>query len=198
MAIQLKKGQRTDLTKDRPTIKKYKIGLGWNPNVAVGKAFDLDASAFCLNAADKLPDENYFVYYNNLQSPDGAVVHSGDNLTGHGDGDDELLIVDFSKIDSSVTSIVFVVSIYEAALRGQNFGQVSGAFIRIEIVKDPNTPSADPFEPLEVARFDLSEEYSTETSMTFGKLYKHGEEWKFQAVGTGIVGDLDECITLYI
>lgn len=185
--INLSKGQRVDLTKTNPTVKNFLVGLGWNVNSAVGADFDLDVSAFILNADNKLVSEQHLVFYNNLKAPNDAVIHSGDNRTGAGDGDDETLKVDFSKLDAAAKKIVFVVTIHEAAQRSQNFGQVSGAYIRI-CNADDNT---------EIMKYDLGEDFSIETAVTFGELYEKDGEWKFNAVGTGMAGGLQEYLNMY-
>lgn len=178
--ISLVKGAKVDLTKTNPGVVKYRIGLGWNPQASVGGAFDLDVSAFILGADGKKLSNNHFVFYNNLKSPNDAVVHTGDNLTGEGEGDDETLIVDFSKIETEATEVVFVITIHEATSRNQNFGQVNGSYIRI--MNDADST--------EIMKFDLNEDASVETAMQFGKLYKKDGEWKFEASGTGQVGGL--------
>lgn len=178
--ISLVKGQKVDLTKTNPEVAKFRIGLGWNPQAAVGQDFDLDVSAFVLGANGKRLSDKHFVFYNNLKSPNDSVVHTGDNLTGAGDGDDEVLTVDFSKIEPEATEIVFVTTIHEATERSQNFGQVNGSYIRI---MDDSTGNV-------IMHYDLNEDASTETAMQFGKLYKKDGEWKFEATGTGQVGGL--------
>lgn len=184
--INLQKGQKVDLTKTNPGVSKYKVGLGWNPNTAAsGKPFDVDVSAFILGENKKLLSEKHFIFYNNLKSPTEAVVHTGDNRTGQGEGDDESLLVDFSKIDATAREIIFVTTIHEAAANNQNFGQVSGAYIRI-LNGDTNN---------ELMKYDLNEDYSVETAMTFGRLYLKDGEWKFEAVGTGSAGGLQKYVT---
>lgn len=186
--ISLQKGQKVDLTKTNPGVTKYRVGLGWNPNAAVvasGKPFDLDVSAFVLGENKKLLGEKNFVFYNNLKSPTEAVVHTGDNRDGQGEGDDESLLIDFSKIEATAKEIIFVVTIHEAAERNQNFGQVGGAFIRI----------ANETENKELMKYDLNEDYSIETAMTFGRLYLKDGEWKFEAVGSGTPGGLPKYLT---
>lgn len=178
--ISLVKGAKVDLTKTNPTVSKFRIGLGWNPQSAVGQAFDLDVSAFILGENGKRLSDAHFVFYNNLKSPSESVVHTGDNLTGDGEGDDETLIVDFSKIEDSATEVVFVTTIHDADSRNQNFGQVNGSYIRIMNDADGN----------EILKFDLNEDASVETAMQFGKLYKKDGEWKFEATGTGQTGGL--------
>lgn len=185
--INLTKGQKVDLTKTNPTIKKFNVGLGWNPNTAVGGEFDLDVSAFILGANGKRISDNHMVFYNNLKSPGDFVVHNGDNRTGEGEGDDETLTIDFNKVDPAAEQIVFVVTIHEAQEKNQNFGQVSGSFIRI-MDADTNT---------EIMKYDLNEDYSVERAMVFGKLYKKDGEWKFEAVGTGMAGGLADYVAQY-
>lgn len=185
--INLTKGQKVDLTKTNPGTKQFKVGLGWNPNAAVGGAFDVDVSAFILGEDGKRLSDQHFVYYNNLKSPNDFVVHTGDNQTGEGDGDDETLIVDFAKVDAAAKSIVFVVTIHEAATRNQNFGQINGSFIRV-----CDNASGD-----ELMKYDLNEDYSIETAMVFGKLYEKDGEWKFEAVGTGMKGGLQDYLNQY-
>lgn len=187
MSINLAKGQKVDLTKTNPGTQKFRVGLGWNPNSNVGPDFDADVTAFILGQDDKLLSERHMVFYNNLKSPTEAVIHTGDNRTGQGEGDDESLIVDFSKIEPEAKSIVFVTTIHEAASRNQNFGQISGSYIR---VCDENTGT-------EIMKFDLNEDASVETAMTFGKLYFKDGEWKFEAVGTGKTGGLQAFVDQY-
>ena len=180
MAITLSKGGRLSLSKEAPDLKKVHVGLGWDPRATDGADFDLDASAFLLGADGKVRSDTDFIFYNQLRSADGSVEHTGDNLTGAGEGDDEVLLVDLTKVPAEVQKIAFTVTIHEADARRQNFGQVQNAFIRLV--------NADTQQ--EVVRYDLSEDYSTETAMVFGELYKHGAEWKFGAVGQGYAGGL--------
>ena len=183
MAINLQKGQRESIT-----AQKFTIGLGWDANQAsAGQDFDLDASAFLLGENGKLNSDDHFVYYNNLKSPDEAVVHSGDNLTGDGDGDDEQIVVDLAKIDSKVAEINVVVTVHEFELRKQNFGQVRNAFIRI--VDDSNG--------IEIMKFELDEDFSIETAVEFGRIYKRDNAWKFEAVGMGMSGGLQSFLNKY-
>lgn len=160
--INLQKGQKVDLTKTNPAVSAFKVGLGWNPNTAVGGTFDVDVSAFILGEDGKKLSDNHFVFYNNLKSPNDFVVHNGDNRTGEGDGDDETLVIDFSKVDAAAKSVVFVVTIHEAQSKNQNFGQVAGSYIRI----------CDNATGTEIMKYDLNEDYSIETAMIFGKLYE--------------------------
>jgi tellurium resistance protein TerD len=175
VAISLVKGGNISLTKEAPGLQKVVVGLGWDARTTDGQAFDLDASAIGCDADGRAVSDQHFVFFNNKQSPDGAIVHSGDNVTGEGAGDDEQIVVDFSGAPAALARVVFPVSIYDAETRGQNFGQVRNAFIR---VMDQATNG-------EIARYDLSEDASTETAMVFGELYRSGAEWKFRAVGQG-------------
>lgn len=173
--ISLSKGQNISLTKELPSLKQILVGLGWDTNDYVGAAYDLDVSAFMLGVNGKVPNSDYFVFYSQLVGPNNSVVHTGDNLTGEGDGDDESLIVDLTKVPTAVDKIVFTVTIHDAQLRSQSFGQVRNAFIRLV---DDNTKQ-------EVLRFDLTENFSTETSVVVAELYRYQSEWKFKAVGAG-------------
>lgn len=187
MAVNLKKGQKVDLTKGRPGLTKVIVGLGWDVNQFDGSDFDLDASAFMLGADGKVAQVQDFIYYNNLKGENDCIVHTGDNLTGEGEGDDEQLIIDFSKVPDRVQKIAITVTIYEAVERRQNFGLVSNAFVR---VVDANTNQ-------ELLRYDLSEDYSTETALVFCELYRHNGEWKFAAVGSGFNDGLSGLCRLY-
>lgn len=181
MTINLSKGQRIDLTKTNPGLKKAIIGLGWDTNrYSGGYDFDLDASAFLVGANEKVVDEKDFVFYNNLQGANGSVVHTGDNRTGEGEGDDEQLIIDFAKVPNHVQKVAITVTIHDAQIRAQNFGQVSNAFVRLV---DEQTNE-------EILRYDLAEEFSIETAMVVCELYRHGGDWKFSAVGSGFSGGL--------
>ena len=173
--ISLEKGHKVDLTKEAPGLSKVFLGLGWDTNSGSGAAFDLDASCFLLGTSGKLQRQKDFVYFKNQDSADGSVHHRGDNLTGVGDGDDEVIDVDLTKVPADVDQIVFVVNIYEAGPRKQNFGQVKNAFIRL----------VDAGSDKEILRYDLGEDYSTETGVLFGRLYRHNGSWKFEASGTG-------------
>lgn len=184
--INLEKGQKIDLTKTNPGVLKYVVGLGWNPNTSAQA--DLDCSAFILGENDKLLSEKHFVFYNNLNSPENAVVHTGDNTTGEGEGDDERINIDFSKIPEGARKIVFVVTIHKAQERSQNFGQVNGCYIRI--MKDDE-------EKTQLLNYDLNEDYSVETAVEFGNLYLNNGEWKFQAMGTGAKEGLSHYVTKY-
>lgn len=188
MSIILSKGQRIDLTKTNPGLTKVIVGLGWDTNKYNGGSdFDLDASAFLLHEDGKAKSEADFVFYNNLKAYDGAVVHTGDNRTGEGEGDDEQLIIEFTKIPERITRVGITVTIHDAAARAQNFGQVSKAFVRV--VNAANDA--------EVIRFDLGEEFSIETAVVFCEFYRQGIEWKFQAVGSGFSGGLAALVTNY-
>ena len=181
MPINLSKGQKVDLTKGNASLKHIMVGLGWDVNAFdSGADFDLDASAFMCGANGKCPTEKEFVFYGNLEHPSGAVKHQGDNLTGEGDGDDEQIFVDLKAIPESVDKIAFTVTIYEAQERRQNFGQVSNAYIRI-VDEDTNK---------ELIRYDLGEDFSIETAIVVGELYRHNGEWKFNAIGSGFQGGL--------
>jgi len=176
MSVSLSKGGRVSLSKEAPGLKKIKIGLGWDTNATdTGTDFDLDASLFMLGSDNKVTEDSDFIFYNNSKSKDGSVVHEGDNLTGEGDGDDEVIRVDLSKVDPKYTSLAIVVTIHEAESRGQNFGQVSNAFIRIVNEADGK----------ELAKFELDEDYSSETAVLFGTLYRKDGEWRFKAEGSG-------------
>lgn len=181
MPISLQKGQKVDLTKSNPGLKKVMVGLGWDTNhYDGGYDFDLDAAAFLLTDSGKVGVQEDFVFYGNLKHPSEAVVHMGDNLTGEGEGDDEQIEVDLSKVPANITRISFTVTIYDSDVRRQNFGQVSNAFIRI-VNADTNQ---------ELIRYDLGEDFSIETAIVVGELYKHGSEWKFNAIGSGFQGGL--------
>jgi len=185
MAISLKKGGNVNLSKEAPSMKLMDLGLGWDARATDGTAYDLDAVAFLVNAAEKVPNDQNFVFYGNLKSPCTSVTHEGDNRTGAGDGDDETLSVNLASIPADIEKIVLAVTINEGVELNQNFGQVSNAYIRI-VNKENNQ---------EVARFDLSEDGSTETAMIFGELYRHSGDWKFRAVGQGFNGGLGPLAT---
>lgn len=181
MPVNLQKGQKVSLTKGNPGLKNVIVGLGWDVNqFDTGADFDLDAAAFLLSDSGKAASSDDFVFYGNLKHASGSVQHMGDNLTGVGDGDDEQIRIDLSLVPASITKIAFTVIIYEAEARRQNFGQVNNAFIRIY--------KEDTGE--ELLRYDLGEDFSIETAAVFGELYKHGEEWKFNAIGSGFQGGL--------
>lgn len=181
MGISLQKGQKVDLTKTNPGLSKVIVGLGWDVNnFDTGKDFDLDAAAFMLGENGRVPSSNDFVFFGNKRHYSGCVEHLGDNLTGIGDGDDEVIKVDLSRIPENISRIAFTVTIYEADERRQNFGQVNNAFIRIY----------DEMKGQELMRYDLTEDFSIETATVFGELYKHNGEWKFNAIGSGYQGGL--------
>ena len=187
MAISLTKGGNVNLSKEAPNLTNIAVGLGWNPRATDGQAFDLDAIAFLVNESGKVRADTDFIFFNNLKSSDGSVEHTGDNRTGEGDGDDEVIKVDLSKVPADVSKVVFCAVIYDGQARNQNFGQVADAYIRIV-----NTQGG-----AEVARYDLSEDSSTETAMIFGELYKNNGEWKFRAVGQGFAGGLGPLAASY-
>ena len=181
MAVSLKKGQKVDLTKTNPGLKEILIGLGWDTNKYDGGSdFDLDAAAFLLNGAGKTNADSDFIFYGNLKHASGAVEHLGDNLTGAGEGDDEEIQIDLSKVPENIEKIDFTVTIYEAEERKQNFGQVENAFIRV-VNKATNE---------ELIRYDLGEDFSIETAVVIGELYRNKGEWKFNAIGSGFEGGL--------
>lgn len=188
MAINLSKGERVNLSKEAPGMKKTGVGLGWDINATdTGSDFDLDVSVFMLGANGKIPNEKYFVFYNSLKSADGAVESMGDSRTGKGEGDDETIKIDLTKVDAAVEEMLFVVTIYEADKRRQNFGQVRNSFIRIY---DEETQE-------EVAKYELEEDFSRETALEFGRLYKKDGEWRFQAVGQGYNEGLESFVNKY-
>lgn len=182
MAINLTKGQKIDLTKSNPGLKEVIVGLGWDTNKYDGGAdFDLDASVFMVGDNGKVNNDLDFIFYNNLEHPSKSVVHTGDNRTGEGDGDDEAIIIDFSKVPSNIDKIAITVTIHDAIARGQNFGQVTNAFVRVVNKENDN----------EILRYDLTEDFSVETALIFCELYRHNDEWKFSAVGSGFEGGLE-------
>ncbi|MEU0695419.1 TerD family protein [Streptomyces niveus] len=180
MGVSLSKGGNVSLTKAAPNLTAVTVGLGWDVRTTTGNDFDLDASALLTNAEGKVTGDGNFVFFNNLKSPDGSVEHTGDNTTGEGEGDDEAIKVNLATVPADVDKIVFPVSIYEAEARQQSFGQVRNAFIRVVNQADNN----------ELARYDLTEDASTETAMVFGELYRNGAEWKFRAIGQGYASGL--------
>lgn len=180
MSISLQKGGNVNLSKEAPGMTKMMIGLGWDPRVTTGKDFDLDSSVFMLKEGGKVRSDKDFIFYHNLKSLDESVVHSGDNRTGSGDGDDETVMLDLTRISADVDKLAFAVSIHEAEENGQSFGMVGKAFIRC----------VDAATNAEVARYDLSEDSSTDTAMIFGEVYRNGVDWKFRAVGQGFDGGL--------
>ena len=180
MAISLQKGGNVNLSKEAPGLNKMVVGLGWDTRSTDGAAFDLDGAVFLLGASGKVRSDADFVFYNNLKSVDGSVAHSGDNRTGAGEGDDESVTIDLAKVPADVDKIAICVTIHEAETRRQNFGQVSKAFVRC-VNANGNT---------EIARYDLSEDGSTEAAMVFGEVYRAGADWKFRAIGQGYKGGL--------
>lgn len=187
MSVSLIKGGNVSLSKTAPTMKNVLVGLGWDARSTDGQDFDLDASVFLLATNGKVRSDADFIFYNNLRSADGSVIHTGDNRTGEGEGDDETLKIKLDTIPKDIDKVIFVVTIHEGQARRQNFGQVSGAFIRL--VNDDNQ--------MEVTRYDLTENASTETAMLFGELYRHNGEWKFRAVGQGYAGGLASVCAQY-
>jgi tellurium resistance protein TerD len=180
MSVSLSKGSNVSLTKEAPGLSRVLVGLGWDVRATDGAAFDLDASVFVTGAEGKVRSDRDFIFYNNLRSEDGSIEHTGDNLTGVGEGDDESVKVDLSKVPRDVSKLVFTVTIHEADSRRQNFGMVSNAFVRVVNQEGGG----------EIARYDLSEDSSTETAMIFAEIYRNGEEWKFKAIGQGFAGGL--------
>ncbi|WP_040792090.1 TerD family protein [Nocardia paucivorans] len=180
MSVTLAKGGNVSLSKQTPNLTRVAVGLGWDVRTTTGADYDLDASALATGPNLKVLSDQHFVFYNNLRSPEGTIEHTGDNLTGEGEGDDEVITVDLANTPGTITNIFFAVSIHEADARGQNFGQIRNAFIR---VVDLGTNA-------ELARYDLSEDASTETAMIFGELYRHNNEWKFRAIGQGYASGL--------
>jgi tellurium resistance protein TerD len=187
MAISLQKGGNVNLSKEAPGLSQLTVGLGWDVRNTDGAAFDIDSSAFLLKADGKVRQDQDFIFYNNLKSTDGSVQHSGDNRTGAGDGDDETVRIDLSKVPADVDRIAVCVTIHDADNRRQNFGQVQKAFVRCV-----NSATNQ-----EIARYDLSEDGSTETAMVFGEVYRNGGDWKFRAVGQGYKGGLHALATNY-
>jgi tellurium resistance protein TerD len=175
MSVSLSKGGNVSLTKEAPGLQAVLVGLGWDVRTTTGADFDLDASALMIGSSGKILSDQHFVFFNNLTSPDGSVEHTGDNLTGEGEGDDEVIKVNLAAVPAEVDKIVVTVSIYDADARQQSFGQVRNAFIRVVNQADNR----------EITRYDLSEDASTETAMIFGELYRNNAEWKFRAVGQG-------------
>jgi tellurium resistance protein TerD len=180
VGVSLSKGGNVSLTKEAPNLTAITVGLGWDIRTTTGQDFDLDASALLTNTEGKVASDGNFVFFNNLKSPDGSVEHTGDNLTGEGEGDDEQIKVNLTAVPADIEKIVFPVSIYDAETRQQSFGQVRNAFIRVVNQADNN----------ELARYDLTEDASTETAMVFGELYRNGAEWKFRAIGQGYASGL--------
>jgi tellurium resistance protein TerD len=187
MAVSLQKGGNISLSKTAPELKNVLIGLGWDARATNGDDFDLDASMFLLNDKGKVRGDADFIFYNQLHSSCGSVEHTGDNRTGDGDGDDEQLKVFLDKVPAVVNKLAITVTIHDAIARKQNFGQVSDAYVRIANLDND----------IEIARFDLTEDYSTETAMVFGEIYRHNGEWKFKAVGQGYTGGLEAMCNQY-
>ncbi len=187
MAVNLQKGGNVSLTKSEPGLKKINVGLGWDLRATDGADFDLDASAFLLAESGKVRNDQDFIFYNNAKSSDGAVEHLGDNRTGEGEGDDEVVAVNLEGVPADVQKVVVAVTIHEAETRRQNFGMVQSAFIRVVNADNNN----------EIARYDLSEDASTEAAMVFGEVYRHNGEWKFRAVGQGFNGGLGPLASSY-
>ena len=180
MAISLQKGGNVNLSKEAPNLKKIIIGLGWDPRSTDGATFDLDGSAFLLKNDGKVRGDSDFIFYNNLKSTDGSIVHTGDNQTGEGEGDDERIEIDLTRVPADIERVSITVTIHDADARRQNFGMVSKAFIRCLNAEGEK----------EIARYDLSEDSSTETAMIFGEIYRYNGEWKFKAIGQGFNGGL--------
>lgn len=180
MGLSLQKGGNISLSKQEANLQRIIVGLGWDPRVTDGQDFDLDASAFLLDASGRVRGDQDFIFYNQLRSADGSVEHTGDNRTGEGDGDDESIKINLSQVPAEINKVAVVVTIDQADERNQNFGQVSGAFIRVVNEDNGN----------EITRYDLGEDFSTETAVIFGEVYRHGGEWKFRAVGQGYSGGL--------
>ena len=180
MGVSLQKGGNVNLSKEAPNLKKIIVGLGWDPRSTDGATFDLDGSAFLLKSDGKVRGDSDFIFYNNLKSTDGSVVHTGDNTTGEGEGDDERIEIDLSRVPADIDRISVTVTIHDADARRQNFGMVSKAFIRCLNAEGEK----------EIARYDLSEDSSTETAMIFGEIYRYNGEWKFKAIGQGFNGGL--------
>jgi tellurium resistance protein TerD len=187
MAISLTEGGNVSLSKQAPGMTKVKFGLGWDARSTDGEGFDLDAVAIVVGPSGKVLSQGYFIFFNNMKSPEGAVQHMGDNRDGAGEGDDETIVVDLAAMPTEAEKVFFAVTIYEAAQRKQNFGQVSNAFIR----------AVDDGSGSEIMRFDLSEDYSTETTVIFGELYRRDGEWKFKAVGAGYTAGLEGLVKDY-
>jgi tellurium resistance protein TerD len=180
MGVSLSKGGNVSLTKAAPNLISVSVGLGWDARSTSGHGFDLDASALALGENHKVLGDDYFIFFNKLKSPDGSIEHLGDNLTGEGDGDDEVITLNLVNVPPAVLSIVFAVSIYDAEPRQQSFGQVRNAYIRVVNLAND----------VELARYDLTEDASVETAMVFGEVYRYNQEWKFRAIGQGYASGL--------
>jgi tellurium resistance protein TerD len=187
MPVNLQKGGNVNLSKEAPGLANILVGLGWKPRETDGAKFDLDASVFMLKEDGKILNDQSFVFFNNKTSPDGSVVHQGDNTTGEGDGDDEKVLVDLSKVPAECVRLIFAVTIHEAAERKQNFGMVEGAYIRV----------VNQAGGAELSKYDLSEDASTDTAMIFGEVYRNGADWKLKAVGQGFAGGLGPLAATY-
>ncbi|HEX8610007.1 MAG TPA: TerD family protein [Telluria sp.] len=187
MPISLQKGGNVNLSKEAPGLTKMIVGLGWDTRATDGSAFDLDGAVFLLNASGKVRSDADFIFYNNLKSADGSIVHSGDNTTGAGDGDDESVTIDLANVPADIDKVVLAVTIHDAETRRQNFGMVSKAFVRC----------VNAAGNAEIARYDLSEDGSTEAAMIFGEVYRAGSDWKFRAIGQGFQGGLGPLATSY-
>ena len=188
MPVNLQKGQKVSLTKDNPGLNNVVVGIGWDINrFDTGGDFDLDSAAFMLTDAGRVSNQDDFIFFGNLTHPSGSVRHMGDNLTGAGDGDDEQIRIELSKVPANISRIAFTVTIYDAEQRRQNFGQVSNAYVRI----------FDESNGVELLRYDLGEDFSIETAAVFGELYKNGAEWKFNAIGSGYQGGLAALCNMY-
>lgn len=187
MTLSLQKGQNLSLTKQAPGLVKIVAGLGWDARQTDGAEFDLDASLFMLLETEAVRSNRDFIFYSQKESACGAILHTGDNRTGEGEGDDEQIKIDLSKVPAEIKTLKITVTIHDGKLRGQNFGQVENAFIRL----------VDEMTGEEVTRFDLTEDMSTETAMVFGEIYRHGEEWKFRAIGQGYTGGLEKMVELF-
>ncbi len=188
MAIQLSKGGRINLSKSEPGLQKVGVGLGWDTNQYAGAQFDLDASVFLISENGKIPNENYFIFYNNLTSPNRSVEHKGDNRTGAGDGDDETVYISLDSVENNVKEILFVATIHDGEIRKQNFGQIKNAYIRIY-----NLSTGE-----EIAKYELDEDFSYETGIEFGRLYKKSNEWRFMATGQGYESGLQGFVDRYV
>ncbi len=187
MPISLQKGGNVNLSKEAPGLTKMIVGLGWDTRATDGSAFDLDGAVFLLGASGKVRSDADFIFYNNLKSADGSITHSGDNKTGAGDGDDENVTIDLASVPADIDKIVLAVTIHDAETRRQNFGMVSKAFVRC----------VNAAGNAEIARYDLSEDGSTEAAMIFGEVYRAGSDWKFRAIGQGFQGGLGPLATSY-
>ncbi len=189
MSIELNKGGKIDLTKSNPSLRYVGVGLGWDINESVQSNydFDLDASVFMLGANRKIPNEQFFVFYNNLKSPDGSIEHFGDNRTGEGGGDDETIEIDLKKVSPAIEEILFVVTIHDSQTRNQNFRQVKNSYIRLY----------DAATEKEVMKYNLNEAFSQETAIEFGRLYKRNRQWQFQAIGCGYTNGLQGFVDRY-